>query len=163
MLRMLNGPFSLPAVVFSHYLMRLWTTIMMTMITFNRVLKTLFIIDFQRISLIPEEKVMKLFGFTTFLSSVIYLLQEVAVRYLRGLNHFGRNFAVYLGKVGYQLCIILDIPLFTILGQYSCAEAWRRWDRWSPRVPLHWPLPFLPLSTFHQVAAEKEDIAPEIP
>ena len=107
MLRMLYGPLSLPAVVFAHYLMRLWTTIMMTMITFNRVLKTLFIIDFQRMSLVPEEKVMKLFGFITFLSSVLYLLQEVAVRYLRGLNHFGRNFAVYLGKVWYQLCIAL--------------------------------------------------------
>ena len=105
MLRLLYGPLSLPVVVFTHYLMRLWTTITITMITFNRVLKTLFIIDFQRISMVSEEKVMKLFGLITLFSSVIYLLQEVVVRYLRGLNHFGRSFAIYLGKVGYHLSI----------------------------------------------------------
>ena len=128
MLRLLYGPLSLPVVVFTHYLMRLWTTITITMITFNRVLKTLFIIDFQRISMVSEEKVMKLFGFITLFSSVLYLLQEAVVRYFRGLNHFGRSFSIYLGKVGYQSCIALDYHLFTILGQYSCTEAKRRRD-----------------------------------
>ena len=104
MLRMLWEPFTLPVVVFAHYLVRLWTTSLLTMMTFNRILKTLFIIDFKRISMVPEEKVLKLFAFVIFLMSVFYLLQEVIVRNLRGLNHFGRAFGVYLGKVRYKVC-----------------------------------------------------------
>ena len=104
MLRMLWGPFTLPVVVFAHYLVRLWTTSLLTMMTFNRILKTLFIIDFKRISMVPEEKVMKLFAFVIFLMSVFYLLQEVIVRNLRGLNHFGRALGVYLGKVRHKVC-----------------------------------------------------------
>ena len=73
------------------------------MMTFNRVLRTLFIIDFKRISLVSEERVMKLFGLVTLLTSVMYLLQEAAVRNFRGLNHFGRAFGVYLGKVKYNI------------------------------------------------------------
>ena len=104
MIRMLYGPLNLPVVVFFHYLVRLHSTSLLTMMTFNRVLRTLFIIDFKRISLVPEEKVMKLFGLVTLLTSVMYLLQEAAVRNFRGLNHFGRAFGVYLGKVKYNIC-----------------------------------------------------------
>ena len=103
MIRMLYGPLNLPVVVFFHYLVRLHSTSLLTMMTFNRVLRTLFIIDFKRISLVPEEKVM-LVGLVTFLTSVMYLLQEAAVRNFRGLNHFGRAFGVYLGKVKYYKC-----------------------------------------------------------
>ena len=104
MIRMLYGPLDLPVVVFHHYIVRLYSTSLLTMMTFNRVLRTLFIIDFKRISMVPEEKVMKLFGLVTFITSVLYLLQEAAVRNFRGLNHFGRAFGVYLGGVKYHIC-----------------------------------------------------------
>ena len=100
LIRILFGPFAYYGVIAYHYANRLFTVSFLTMLTFNIVLKTLFILDFKRISLIPERKIMNYFGSTTVLCSIMYLLQEAVVRYLRGLEHFSRwSFNIYLGKV----------------------------------------------------------------
>ena len=100
LIRILFGPFAYYGVIAYHYASRLFTVSFLTMLTFNIVLKTLFILDFKRISLIPEYKIMKYFGFTTVFCSTMYLLQEAVVRYLRGLEHFSKwSLIIYLGKV----------------------------------------------------------------
>ena len=99
-IRILYGPFPLFVVVVHHYLTRLAFVSFLTMITFNRVLKTLFILDFQRISQIPEQRVVRWFGFVTAFASSFYLIQEAIVRNFRGLNHYGSwAISTYLGKV----------------------------------------------------------------
>ena len=108
-LRIIFGAFTYYGVVTYHYGTRLTFVSFITMITFNRVLKALFILDFQRISLIPEHRVMSSLCFVTVICSLIYLLQEAIVREIRGLNHFGGwSLSIYLGKVvfNYQIPLI---------------------------------------------------------
>ena len=100
LVRIVFGPFPASGVVAFHYATRLGAVSFLTMLTFSIVLKTLFILDFQRLSLIPEQKVMNCFTAVTVFCSLIYLLQEAAVRHFRGLDHFGRwALNTYLGKV----------------------------------------------------------------
>ena len=99
-LRILLGPLSVVVAIFHHYLMRLAAVSFLTMITFNRVLKTLFILDFQRISLVPEQRLIGLFAFVTIFTSTFYMVQEAVVRDFRGLNHYGSwALSIYIGKV----------------------------------------------------------------
>ena len=107
--RIIFGPFTYYGIVTYHYGTRLISVSFITMLTFNRVLKAFFILDFQRISLIPENRVMSSLCFVTVICSLIYLLQETIVREIRGLNHFGRwSLSIYLGKVvfNYQIPLI---------------------------------------------------------
>ena len=106
--RIIFGPFTYYGVVTYHYGSRLTFVSFLTMLTFNRVLKALFILDFQRISLIPEHRVMGSLCFVTAICSLIYLLQEAIVREVRGLNHFGRwSLSIYLAKVVFNYSIPL--------------------------------------------------------
>ena len=109
-IRILYGPFPLVVVVVYHYVTRLTFVSFLTMITFNRVLKTLFILDFQRISLIPERRVVRWFGFVTAFASCFYLIQEAIVRNFRGLNHYGSwAISTYLGKVTKMMLLKADM------------------------------------------------------
>ena len=98
--RIMFGPFSYFGVVTYHYAIRAYSVCFITMLTFSRVLKTIFILDFNRIAVVPEQKVMICMGCITFIFTLAYLLQEAVVRRIRGLDHFGRWYmSLYLGKV----------------------------------------------------------------
>ena len=99
-MRVLFGPFHYYGVVFYHYASRATSVSFITMLTFNRVLMTLFIVDFSRMTAVPEKKVLIYMGLVTFIINVAYLLQEAVFRSLRGLEHFSRgSLSFYLGKV----------------------------------------------------------------
>ena len=94
------GPFTNLGVVAYHYGMRATSVSFITMLTFSRILKTLFILDFHRMATVPEEKVIICMGLVTFICTLAYLLQEAVVRRIRGLDHFSRwSISIYLGKV----------------------------------------------------------------
>jgi hypothetical protein len=70
------------------------------MLTFNRIISALFIIDFDRMTAIPERHVMISLGAVTFIFTVAHVVQEAVCRRLRGLDHFARmSIFEYLGKV----------------------------------------------------------------
>jgi hypothetical protein len=98
--RIMLGSFPVPGLIAFHYLNRATTVSFLTMMAFNRVLKTLFILDFQRMTAVPDKGVLISMGMVTFLCTSIYIVQEVLVRRSLGLDHFPRgHFYVYLGKV----------------------------------------------------------------
>ena len=70
------------------------------MLTFNRVLKTLFILDFERMTAVAEKKVMIWMGVVTSIGTLTHLVEEAVTRRIRGLDQFARLCThVYLGKV----------------------------------------------------------------
>ena len=80
----------------------------LTMLAFNNIIKTLFIIDFERMAAVPEGSVMVCMGVVTFISNVAHIVHEASVRRTRGLDHFGRtSFNIYLGKVVRYACVSL--------------------------------------------------------
>jgi hypothetical protein len=100
LLRIVFGPFTYFEVVTFHYAMRATSVSFITMLTFSRVLKTIFILDFHRIAVVPDRKVMIFMGWVTLICTSAYLLQEAVVRRIRGLDHFSRwSISIYLGKV----------------------------------------------------------------
>ena len=106
LLRIMFGPFSYLGVAVFHYTLRICIVSFLTMITFNRVLKALFIYDFDRLSLIPDQRVMIVFGVVTALSSVIHFILEWVTRHVHGMDHYGRwDVSAYLGEV-VELCLI---------------------------------------------------------
>jgi hypothetical protein len=79
------------------------------MLSFNRVVKTLFILDFQRMASVYEEKVMICMGVFTSILTVAYVVQEAVVRRNRGLNHFASWYlSIYLGKV---VCFLVSLTI----------------------------------------------------
>ena len=100
LLRIMFGPFSYLGVAVFHYTIRICIVSFLTMITFNRALKALFIYDFHRLSLIPEQRVMIVFGVVTALTSVIHFILEWVTRHVHGMDHYGRwDVSSYLGEV----------------------------------------------------------------
>ena len=106
--RIMLGPFPYAGVVAFHYLERVGMVSFLTMLSFSRVVKTLFILDFQRMSAVPEKMVMTCMGVITFFCTSAHVVQEALVRRSRGLDHFGRMyFFSYLG----QVCILFIIRM----------------------------------------------------
>ena len=106
-MRILFGPFTYSGVVAWHYSMRASIASFLTMITFNRVVKILFILDFQRMSAVPEQKVMVCMGVVTSICTLAHLGEEAVTRWIRGLDHFPRMYqTLYLGKVLWLDCSI---------------------------------------------------------
>ena len=100
LLRIIFGPFSLYGVFAFHYGLRVTTVSFTIMLTFNRIISALFIIDFDRMAAIPDRHVMICLGAVTFILTLAHVVQEAAVRRLRGLDHFARmSIFKYLGKV----------------------------------------------------------------
>ena len=70
------------------------------MITFKIVVKTCFIIDFDKMLSVPEQKVIVCMRVITSLVTLIHLGEEALIRNIRGLDHYARwCFNIYLGKV----------------------------------------------------------------
>ena len=100
LVRIVFGPFPLYGVVAFHYGLRVATVSFIIMLTFNRIICALFVIDFDRMAAIPERHVMICLGAVTFIFTMAHVVQEAVVRRLRGLDHFARmSIFEYLGKV----------------------------------------------------------------
>ena len=113
--RIMSGPFPYAGVVAFHYLERVGMVSFLTMLSFSRVVKTLFILDFQRMSAVPEKMVMTCMGVVTFFCTSAHVVQEALVRRSRGLDHFGRmSFFSYLGQVVSYLLLEFLGPQFKL-------------------------------------------------
>ena len=113
--RIMLGPFPYAGVVAFHYLERVGMVSFLTMLSFSRVVKTLFILDFQRMSAVPEKGVMTCMGVVTFFCTSAHVVQEALVRRSRGLDHFGRMyFFSYLGQVVSYLLLEFLGPQFKL-------------------------------------------------
>ena len=106
LLRILIGPFPYTGVVAVHYGCAVATLSCITMGTFKTILKTLFLLDFNRMISISEKKVMICFLAVTSTSTLAILMQEITVRQRLGIHHFARRcFNIYLGQVGSKTLI----------------------------------------------------------
>ena len=102
--RILLGSFSYSGVVAWHYLSRFFFVSFLAMSTFKTVIRTLFILDFDRMSAIPEERMMIWMYVCTTIPVLSHLGIEAFLRNQQGLDHFGRMcLNVYLGKVWIHL------------------------------------------------------------
>ena len=98
--RILFGPFPYLWVVVYHYLIRVNLVSFMTMQTFKIVVKTMFILDFDRMTMISEKNMLMGMGVCTTISNLIHVAGEALLRNHRKLEHYARwCFNVYLGKV----------------------------------------------------------------
>jgi hypothetical protein len=100
LLRILFGPFTHAGVVAFHYVTRADTVSLLHMLTFQTGLKTLFILDFNRMAAVSEKKVMIWMCVSTSTITLLHLALEVVTRNIRGLDHYARMcINTYLGKV----------------------------------------------------------------
>ena len=100
LMRIVFGPFNYGGVVALHYWMRIVWSCTLSMLTFKTVLKTLFILDFQKMSSVPEHTLMTWMWVVTAICTMAHLVQEAVLRHTLGLHHFGRIcFNIYLAKV----------------------------------------------------------------
>ena len=100
LLRIVFGPFPLYGVVAFHYSLRVANVSFIIMLTFNRIISALFIIDFDRMAAMPDRHVIIYLGAVTFIFTLAHVVQEAVIRRLRGLDHFARmSIFEYLGKV----------------------------------------------------------------
>ena len=107
LMRIMFGPFTYAGVVALHYWTRLTILCFFSMLTFKTVLKTLFILDFPKMTSIPEQTVMMWMWVVTSICAMAHLVQEAVLRHALGIHHFGRMcFYIYMGKVR-QNCWIL--------------------------------------------------------
>ena len=88
-------------VVMCHYGTRITVVSFITMLTFKIFLKTLFIIDFDRMAAIPEKNVLVCLALVTTFCTTAHIAEEMFMRNYLGLDHFARFcFNIYLAKVG---------------------------------------------------------------
>ena len=100
LVRILLGPYTYAGVVAFHYLQRITIVSYLTMIIFKMVMKTLFIIDFDKMASLSEQNVMVCMGVVTSVVTLIHLVLEALTRNNRGLDHYARwCLNTYLGKV----------------------------------------------------------------
>ena len=100
LMRLIVGPFTHAGVVFLHYWLRLSLVAFVTMLTFKTVLTTLFILDFNKMTSIPEKSVINFMWMITLMNTLFHLGLEIYLRHTLGYHHFGRLcFNLYLGKV----------------------------------------------------------------
>ena len=119
--RIMLGPFPIPGVVALHYVNRATTVSFLTMLAFNRVITTLFVLDFQRMTAVPEKTVLISMGVVTFLCTSTHIVQEFLARQSRGLQHFPRFYiSAFIGKVVLFLNYIRKIVVrMNILNKYK--------------------------------------------
>ena len=75
LVRIVFGPFPLYGVVAFHYGLRVTTVSIIIMLTFNRIISALFIIDFKRMAAIPERHVIICLGAVTFIFTLAHVVQ----------------------------------------------------------------------------------------
>ena len=79
------------------------------MLTFKTILTTLFILDFNRMTSIPEKSVINFMWMVTTFFTMANLGLEITLRQKLGYHHFGRMcFNLYLGKVCLNANIITN-------------------------------------------------------
>ena len=111
LLRILNGPFPYVGVVLFHYGSRIILVSLLTMLTFKIVIKSLFIMDFDRMAMIEEKTMLKGMAAFTTLVTGLHVGMEVFLRNHRGLEHYPRwCLSVYISKVG-LIYILMFIQL----------------------------------------------------
>ena len=79
LVRIVFGPFPLYGVVAFHYGLRVTTVSFTIMLTFKRIISALFIIDFDRMAVIPDRHVMICLGDVTFMFTLAHVAQEDSV------------------------------------------------------------------------------------
>ena len=84
------GPVSYLGIVAYHYIFRLSMVSFMTMLTFKIVVKTLFILDFERMAMVSEQRMMTAMGVFTTILIVIHSAAEAWLRNHRNLEHYAR-------------------------------------------------------------------------
>ena len=87
--RLLLGPITLSGVVVMHYVSRIAMVSFLTMLTFKTILKTFFVLDFDKMASIPEGNVMLCLWTVNILLTSAQVSAEVYMRHTRGLHHFG--------------------------------------------------------------------------
>ena len=103
-----SNRFSEKVLTFSSYdyCYRISLVSLITMLTFKTVLTILFILDFNRMTSIPEKIVIRFMWMITSIFTLAHLGHEITLRQTLGYHHFGRLcFNLYLGKV----CLYADI------------------------------------------------------
>ena len=98
--RIFLGPLPFTVVVAYHYLLRIFVVSLCFMLTFNRILTSVFVLNHHWIGSVPEKQVMICFGVFTFTCTLAGIIQEAIIRDRRGLDHFGRWYLfIWMGKV----------------------------------------------------------------
>ena len=107
LVRITFGPFPEPGLVFYHYLIRAFVVSFLVMLSFKNILKIFFLIDFERMSSVPEKYVMVCMSITVCSGTFAHLAHEAVVRSSRQLKHYGRSeIFTYLGKVSLKDLIL---------------------------------------------------------
>ena len=128
LLRLMFGPFTYAGVVIVHYWVRITLVSFLTMLTFKTVLTTLFIIDFNRMTSIPEKSVIHFLWMITLIFTMGHLGVEMTLRESLGYHHFGRLcFNLYLGKVCKNEQIITNRHIIIFLGEHRRLQSIRNW------------------------------------
>ena len=100
MVRILVGPLPLFGAVTFHYETRINLVSLLTLLTLKIVVKTLFILDFDRMAMIAETKMMMWICGSTTIFTLTHLALEAFLRNHRGLGHYPRwCLSVYISKV----------------------------------------------------------------
>ena len=111
--RIVYGPLVLPWLVTYHYLNKTMEGGFVFMLTFRIVIKLFFILDFDRMSSMPEKRVLTCFNLATFACAGLYLFIEYTIRSLRELHHFPRmTVYIWLGMVYFDLGILINKLFF---------------------------------------------------
>ena len=119
LLRLIIGPFTYAGVVVVHYWVRMTMVSFLTMLTFKTVLKILLILEFNRMTSIPENTIICFMWMITLIFTLAHLWLEMTLRRTLGYQHFGRLcFNLYLGKVclNKHISTIRDIINFITRG-----------------------------------------------
>ena len=81
-----------------HYIFKASAVSNLTNLTFKTIVKTLLLVDFEKMSDIPESFVNLGMFLVNLVSTMLYLVQEYSVREARGLEHYSRlEILKYLG------------------------------------------------------------------
>ena len=100
LLRILYGPLPSFGAVAFHYGVRIILVTILTMLTFKIIVQVLLILDFDKMTMIPENTMMSLLGATTAIAIVCHVALEILLRNHRGLEHYPRwCLVVYISKV----------------------------------------------------------------
>ena len=111
------------------YCYRISLVSLITMLTFKTVLTILFILDFNRMTSIPEKIVIRFMWMITSIFTLAHLGHEITLRQTLGYHHFGRLcFNLYLGKVCLNAYIITNRQYIIFLGKHRRFKSVRNWQ-----------------------------------
>ena len=110
LLRLIIGPFTYAGVVVVHYWVRITLVSFLIMLTFKTFLKILFILEFNRMTSIPDNIIIRFMWMSTSIFTLAHMGLEITTREKLGYHHFGRLcFNLFLGKVCLNTEIITGV------------------------------------------------------